>query len=148
MKSDGDFCKDEDGNDFVIGEAEDAKGFINVAGIESPGLTSAPAIAVYVADILNEIGLGGLQVEGSLPNIVENKNDLFVSMILQKAIIDVNEKGTEAAAVTIVGVTDSCAPIVNEPKKVHLDRPFAFLIYDIEDNVVLFAGKVVQPNTQ
>lgn len=40
----------EAGDDFVIGEAEDAKGFINVAGIESPGLSSAPAIAVMVAD--------------------------------------------------------------------------------------------------
>ncbi|MDE6758865.1 MAG: NAD(P)/FAD-dependent oxidoreductase [Clostridia bacterium] len=35
--------------DFIIGES-DKKGFYNVAGIESPGLTSAPAIAVYVAD--------------------------------------------------------------------------------------------------
>lgn len=35
--------------DFVIGES-DKKGFYNVAGIESPGLTSAPAIAVYVAE--------------------------------------------------------------------------------------------------
>ena len=35
--------------DFIIGES-DQKGFYNVAGIESPGLTSAPAIAVYVAD--------------------------------------------------------------------------------------------------
>ena len=45
----------EDGNDFVIGEAEDAKGFINVAGIESPGLTSAPAIGEMVADIVKEM---------------------------------------------------------------------------------------------
>lgn len=45
----------EDGDDFVIGEAEDAKGFINAAGIESPGLSSAPAIAEMVADIVKEI---------------------------------------------------------------------------------------------
>ena len=99
-----------------------------------------------MTDILDEVGLGGLKIEGSLPNIIENEDDLFVSMILQKAIIDVNEKGTEAAAVTIVGVTDSCAPIQKEPKTVYLNRPFAFLIYDVENNVVLFAGKVVQPN--
>lgn len=41
----------EDSGDFVIGEAEDAPGFINVAGIESPGLSSAPAIGVMVANI-------------------------------------------------------------------------------------------------
>ena len=45
----------EAGDDFVIGEAEDAKGFINVAGIESPGLSSAPAIAVMVADLVKEM---------------------------------------------------------------------------------------------
>lgn len=39
----------EAGNDFVIGEAEDAKGFFNAAGIESPGLSSAPAIGEMVA---------------------------------------------------------------------------------------------------
>ncbi|MBQ4560660.1 MAG: NAD(P)/FAD-dependent oxidoreductase [Tyzzerella sp.] len=45
----------EDGNDFVIGEAEDAKGFVNVAGIESPGLTSAPAIGEMVAGLVKEM---------------------------------------------------------------------------------------------
>jgi glycerol-3-phosphate dehydrogenase len=44
-------------DDFIIEEASDAKGFINVAGIESPGLTAAPAIADYVEDILRDIGL-------------------------------------------------------------------------------------------
>ncbi len=44
----------ESGHEFIIGEAEDAKRFIDAAGIESPGLTSAPAIGVMVADILKE----------------------------------------------------------------------------------------------
>lgn len=42
--------------DFIIEESK-VKGFINVAGIESPGLTSAPAIAVYVAELLAETGI-------------------------------------------------------------------------------------------
>lgn len=44
----------EDGNDFIVGESEDAKGFINVAGIESPGLSSAPAIGEMVAALVRE----------------------------------------------------------------------------------------------
>lgn len=44
----------EDGHEFIIGEVEDAKGFIDCAGIESPGLTSAPAIGEMVAQILKE----------------------------------------------------------------------------------------------
>lgn len=40
--------------DFVIGEAEDAKGFFNAAGIESPGLSSAPAIGEMLAKMIAE----------------------------------------------------------------------------------------------
>ncbi len=44
----------EDGDDFIIGEAEDAEGFFDAAGIESPGLSSAPAIGVYLAELIVE----------------------------------------------------------------------------------------------
>ncbi len=44
----------EDGHDFIVEEVEDAKGFIDCAGIESPGLTSAPAIGEMVAQIIKE----------------------------------------------------------------------------------------------
>lgn len=44
----------ERGGDFVIGEAEDAPGFFNAAGIESPGLTSAPAIGEFLAGKIAE----------------------------------------------------------------------------------------------
>ncbi len=44
----------EQGGDFVIGEAKDMPGFFDVAGIASPGLTSAPAIGIYVADMINQ----------------------------------------------------------------------------------------------
>ncbi|MBV4419988.1 NAD(P)/FAD-dependent oxidoreductase [Clostridium tyrobutyricum] len=52
------------GGDFIIGEAEDAKGFINAAGIESPGLSSAPSIAELIKDIVVE-------------KLNPNKNDEF-----------------------------------------------------------------------
>ena len=42
----------EAGGDFVIGECEDAPGFFNAAGIESPGLSSAPAIGEYLAELV------------------------------------------------------------------------------------------------
>lgn len=44
----------EDNSDFIIGEAEDAENFINAIGIESPGLTSAPAIGEYISKIIVE----------------------------------------------------------------------------------------------
>ena len=45
----------EDGGDFVIGEVKDSPGFIDAAGIESPGLTAAPAVGAYVAGIVKDI---------------------------------------------------------------------------------------------
>lgn len=42
----------EDQGDFILGEAPDVPGFINVLGIESPGLTSSPAIAEYITELV------------------------------------------------------------------------------------------------
>lgn len=55
-----------DNNDFIIGESS-CKGFINVAGISSPGLTAAPAIALRVVEIVAETGCVKL-----LPNLEFN----------------------------------------------------------------------------
>jgi glycerol-3-phosphate dehydrogenase len=44
----------EEGGDFVLGEAEDAPNFFNALGIESPGLSSAPAIGEYLSDLVAE----------------------------------------------------------------------------------------------
>lgn len=44
----------EEGGDFVLGEPEDAPGFFDAAGIESPGLTCAPALGEYLAGLVAE----------------------------------------------------------------------------------------------
>ena len=46
--------EEQEAADFVIGEAEDAKGFFDVAGMESPGLTCAPAVGEYVSELINQ----------------------------------------------------------------------------------------------
>ncbi|MDN5317593.1 MAG: glycerol-3-phosphate dehydrogenase, partial [Thermoanaerobacterium sp.] len=57
---------DVEGEDFIIGES-DVKGFINVAGIESPGFTSSPAIAEMVREILKEAGLNMVEKDDFNP---------------------------------------------------------------------------------
>lgn len=53
-----------DTGDFIIGEAEDAEGFFNIAGTKSPGLTSAPAIGVDVAKmVVEKLGNPTMKVE-------------------------------------------------------------------------------------
>ena len=44
----------EDNHEFILGEVEDAAGFIDCAGIESPGLSSCPAIGKYIAELMKE----------------------------------------------------------------------------------------------
>ena len=44
----------EEGHEFILGEIEDAPGFIDCAGIESPGLSSCPAIGKYIAELMKE----------------------------------------------------------------------------------------------
>jgi len=57
--------------DFVIEAAENVKGFVNVAGIQSPGLSSAPAIADLVAEILEDEGLSLEEKE----DVIETRED-------------------------------------------------------------------------
>lgn len=65
-----------------------------------------------------------------------------ISFVLQKTFIDVNEKGTEAAAVTVVGIETTSA---GDPKHFLLNRPFIFAITEKETGSICFMGKVGTP---
>jgi len=71
----------------------------------------------------------------------ENGN-LFISRVIHKTRITVDEKGTKAGAATVVVVADGAAPIVEEPKTVFLDRPFVYMLIDCETNLPIFIGTV------
>jgi len=71
-------------------------------------------------------------------------NDLFISDILHKCYIRVDEKGAEAAAVTEVMMDGTSMPDEEDLKTFNADRPFLFAIYDETDNSVLFLGAVGQ----
>jgi serpin B len=71
---------------------------------------------------------------------------LFVEEVFHKAFVRVDEKGTEAAAATIVSMAPtSAAQPPAEPREVRFDRPFAFVLRHLPSGAVLFAGKVVDP---
>ncbi len=71
---------------------------------------------------------------------------LYISRVLHKTYIEVGEAGTRAAAVTGVFL-DYCGGIYLEPpKEISLDRPFVYLIYDVENNLPLFIGTLNDPN--
>ena len=72
----------------------------------------------------------------------------FLSTVIHQANIDVDEKGTEAAAATYVGVdTGGCTgPIPLKTLTLRLDHPFLFVLRDVETGAVLFMGRVVDPS--
>ena len=75
-------------------------------------------------------------------NLLGMFNDyLYVSKVIQKAEIGVDEVGTEASAAT-GGIYQYKAP----PPKFRANKPFAFLIVDKMTQAVVFAGKIINPN--
>ena len=68
---------------------------------------------------------------------------LFVTQVVQKAFVEVNEEGAEAAAATGSSMTD-CAMTVNH--EFTCDRPFMFLIRDNLTGMILFSGHVTDPS--
>lgn len=94
-------------------------------------------------DILTEMGMGMLFNQGL------NTSPLFgegstheIDEVIQKTYINVDEEGTEAAAVTGAALIES-ATIVE--KRFIVDRPFLFSIIDEETETILFMGSVVRP---
>ena len=71
--------------------------------------------------------------------------DLFIADVIHKAFVSVDEAGTEAAAATAVVMLPIAIP-PQEPVEVTVDRPFVFLIHDIETGTILFVGRVVNPS--
>lgn len=65
---------------------------------------------------------------------------LWIDDIIHKAVIDVNEEGTEAAAVTVIGMATT-----SMPNSFIADKPFMFVIADNATGTILFMGKVVDP---
>ncbi|MEZ4767478.1 MAG: serpin family protein [Caldilineales bacterium] len=70
------------------------------------------------------------------------QRDLFISYVVHKAFVDVNEEGTEAAAATAVAMSRS---VPAPPPTFRADHPFLFLIRENATGSVLFLGRVVDP---
>ncbi|MBR6364609.1 MAG: serpin family protein [Lachnospiraceae bacterium] len=66
---------------------------------------------------------------------------LYISDVLHKTRVEVTEKGTRAAAVTVVTMTENCV-IPEETPSVYLDRPFVFMIVDTDQYLPIFIGRV------
>lgn len=74
---------------------------------------------------------------------MDGTQDLYITDVFHKAFVAVDEAGTEAAAATAVIIGIESAPVIDV--ELTVDRPFVFLIRDIETGSILFLGRVLNP---
>ena len=111
-------------------------------------------VSVPKFEITSQFGLGDVlklmgMKDAFVPEVADfsgmnGKKDLFISAVIHKAYVDVNEEGTEAAAATgvVVGLT-AVGP--RERRVFRADHPFLFLIRDNHSGSILFIGRVMNP---
>lgn len=95
---------------------------------------------------LQDMGMKKAFTEQADFSSINPARDLFISNVRQKTFIEVDEKGTEAAAVTIIGFgTTSVNP--HGPQKInfHCTKPFLYAITEKDTGAILFMGKVGNP---
>ncbi|MFC1956266.1 serpin family protein [Chloroflexota bacterium] len=96
-----------------------------------------------LSNTLAEMGMRlAFSADADFSGMTGNK-DLFISDVIHKAFVSVDEAGTEAAAATAVIMKLTAMP--ETPVEVTLDRPFIFLIRDLETGAILFVGRVMNP---
>ena len=99
-------------------------------------------------DVLEAMGIEDVfdQEKADLSNIM-TKEPIYVSTAIHKTYIDLNEKGTKAAAITYFGMEKSAiAPERVETKRIEFNKPFVYMIRDSKTKEMLFFGVVENPN--
>ena len=96
---------------------------------------------------LIDMGIESVFGPADLSGMVDNHPDLFVDEAVHKTNVEVDEKGTKAAAVTYFGTKDNAvAPSESKHVEIKFDKPFIFIIKDTKSNELLFFGVVYEPN--
>ena len=98
-------------------------------------------------DVLMAMGMGIAFLPGQADfSGISKKNKLYVSRVKHKSFVDVNEEGTEAAAVTLVEIRMTSAGGESYDFVMRVDRPFLFVIREQYSGAILFMGKILNPN--
>lgn len=135
-KKEGDFTLEE----LDIPSLLESKSHMYDVRVRMPRLNFETDIPL--TDVLKSAGLGDIFEKDKAVFSGISEQQLYVSEIMQKTKLELDEYGTKAAAVTI-GIAEAQA--AKQQKRVYLDRPFAFLIYDGEEEQIVFIGKVTDP---
>lgn len=96
-----------------------------------------------LGDVLVAMGMGSAFGERADFSGITGRRDLYISQVVHKAFVKVDEEGTEAAAATAVVMNLVSMP--EPPVELLLNRPFIFLIEDTSTGSILFMGRVMDP---
>lgn len=91
-------------------------------------------------EVLQALGMGIAFTGGADFTGMRESGGLWIDEVKHKTFLEVNEEGTEAAAVTSVTMIESVPPLMR------VDRPFVFMIRENHSQTLLFMGKIVEPN--
>ena len=96
-------------------------------------------------DVLSEMGMKIAFTSAADFRGINRNGDLLIDYVKHKSFIEVNEEGTEAAAVTIVAIERTSA---GGPEKIpfYVNKPFLYTITERSTGAVLFIGTVKNPN--
>lgn len=123
----------------------------------SPGDPESHAIKIWLprfeveasaslSQTLSSMGLQPIFQPGDFSRISENRRDLFISDVIQKVYIKVDEEGTEAAAATAV-IMMRGLPRPRPELLLRFDRPFVFCLVHEPSQLTLFSGEIYKPET-
>jgi serpin B len=101
--------------------------------------------AFGLSDILLDLGMKtAFDLQSADFSGIDSTKELFISDIIHKAFISVDEQGTEAAAATSIVFRSTSLPVTEV--QLTIDHPFIFLIQDKPTGTILFLGQVLDPN--
>jgi serine protease inhibitor len=117
---------------------------------DTPGDVKLPRFKLDYEETLNDslkaVGMGvAFNPREADFSGIRPERDLFISEVKHKAVVEVNEEGTEAAAATSVGVTTTSIREPRERFSFVADRPFLMAIRDSKTGAILFMGAVMEP---
>jgi len=125
---------------------EDVSGNLSLSSAMGDVYVSLPKFSFEYEKRLNDqlMALGMTDAfNGSLADLSKIADaSIFVSFVKQNTFVEVNEEGTEAAAVTTIGIELTSA---GDPLEFNVNKPFIFAIREQTSNTLLFLGKVVEP---
>lgn len=100
---------------------------------------------ITLNEVLSALGMGIAFTSAADFTRMYKPGSLAIDYVLHKTYVEVDEEGTEAAAVTVVAIRETSGGPQHNYRFMRVDRPFVFVIRENHSGMLLFMGKIVEP---